>query len=237
MFKKNPILKYESAINYTDNSILPAKKFIPDWYKKIPKNKNENQIVYDNEKGFAPSVKLCLPFLDAFSSGYMIKLPYDLYIKNNNGAPFLVGPSGIPDNQLPGWRESIAHENIVPSGCYPYEYAWNYCIAYSVPTGFSMLATHPFNRWDLPFVTLTGIIDGGLVMQPNGNFPFYIKAGFEGVIPQGTPIIQILPFRQEKWKSEKQVGLVEQGLKHRLASAAKLSGWYKNVFWIRKEYD
>ena len=237
MFKKIPIIKYESSINYAENPLLPAKKFIPDWYKKIPKNKNEDKVVYDLETGFSPTVKLCMPFLDALSSGYMITLAYDVYIKNNEGAPFLVGPQGIPDDQIPRWRKDIAHENVVPHGCYPYEYTWNYCLAYTVPVGYSMLATHPLNRWDLPFVTLSGIVDGGLVMQSNGNFPFYIKRDFEGVIPQGTPIVQIIPFRQEKWKSEKEIGLVDQGANHGLASAAKLTGWYKNTFRVKKEYD
>jgi hypothetical protein len=235
MFKKQPIIKYESAIDYKEHSLLPAKKFVPDWYKKIPKNKNKDGVVFD--EGFRPSVKVCVPFLDAFTSGYMITTPYDVYIKNNNGAPFLVGPEGIPDEEIPRWRKEIAHENLVPSGCYPYEYTWNYCIAYTVPIGYSMLATHPFNRWDLPFVTLTGIVDGGIVMQHNGNFPFYIKEGFEGIIPQGTPIVQLLPFRQEKWKSKKQIGLVKEGQKHAMASAAKIIGWYKNTFWKQKKYD
>jgi hypothetical protein len=235
MFKKKPIIKYEPSINYIEHSLLPAKNFVPDWYKKIPKNKNKDGVFFD--EGFNPSVKVCVPFLDAFTSGYMITTPYDIYIKNNDGAPFLVGPNGIPEELLPRWRREIAHENLVPPGCYPYEYTWNYCIAYTVPVGYSMLATHPFNRWDLPFVTLTGIIDGGLVMTYNGNFPFYIKNGFEGVIPQGTPIIQLMPFRQEKWKSEKQLGLVKEGIRHDLAGAAKITGWYKNTFWTRKKYD
>jgi hypothetical protein len=235
MFKKQPIINYESAIDYMDNSLLPAKKFVPEWYKKIPRSRNKDGVVFD--KVFSPTVKNCVPFLDAFTSGYMITTPYDIYIKNNDGAPFLAGPSAIPEEELPGWRPEIAHENLVPSGCYPYEYVWNYRIAYTVPIGYSMLATHPFNRWDLPFVTLTGIVDGGLVMQHNGNFPFYIKKGFEGIIPQGTPIVQLLPFRQEKWKSEKKIGLVNEGKKHGRAATAKITGWYKSAFWIKKEYN
>jgi hypothetical protein len=235
MFKKQPIINYESAIDYKEHSLLPARNFVPDWYKKIPKSKNKNGVLFDG--GFRPTLKLCVPFLDAFTSGYMITTPYDIYIKNIDGAPFLVGPQAMPEKELPRWRKEIAHENLVPSGCYPYEYTWNYCIAYTVPVGYSMLATHPFNRWDLPFVTLTGIVDGGVVMQHDGNFPFYIKEGFEGIIPQGTPIVQLIPFRQEKWKSEKQIGLVKEGQKHAMASAAKITGWYKNTFWTKKEYN
>ena len=235
MFKKQPIIKYEPSINYIEHSLLPARNFVPEWYKKIPINKTGK--IYDNEKGFTKTVKTCVPFLDAFTSGYMITTTYDLYVKNNNGVPYLVCMDGIPEEQLPTWRKNLSDENIVPTGCYPYEYTWNYCISYTVPAGYSFLATHPFNRHDLPFITLTGIVDGGFVMQHNGSFPFFIKKDFEGIIPQGTPIIQIVPFRQEKWKSEKQIGLVGEGQKHGYASAAKLIGWYKNTFWTKKEYN
>jgi len=235
MFKKQPIIKYESSINYIEHSLLPARNFIPDWYKKIPKNKNKDGVVFD--KGFRPSVKVCVPFLDAFTNGYMITTPYDIYIKNNDGVPYLVGMDGIPEEQLPRWRENLSNENIVPTGCYPYEYTWNYRISYTVPKGYSFLATHPLNRHDLPFISLTGIVDGGLVMQHDGNFPFFIKENFEGIISQGTPIIQIIPFRQEKWQSKKEIGLVAKGQKHGYAAAAKLIGWYKNTFWTKKEYN
>lgn len=233
MFNKKPKLKYESSIDYVDNYIAPAKKFVPDWYKKIPKNKLG--VDYDMERGFTPSVKLCVPFLDAMTIGYMITLPSDIYIKNNDGKPYLVGMNGI--KEIPSWRSELSHEKIVPKGCYPYEYTWNYSLAWTAPKGYSVLATHPFNRHDLPFTTLTGIVDGGLVMQSNGNFPFFIKEGFEGLIPQGTPIIQLLPFRQEKWISEKEEGLVKKGHQHGFASAAVLTGWYKKTFWNKKYYD
>ncbi len=235
MFKKKPIIEYESSVDYTENSILPAKKFIPDWYKKILPFKDNN--IYDLNQGFMGTVKLCVPFLETFSSGYMISLPYDVYVKNNNGAPFVTTAHGLAQSDQPRWRANIAHEKLVPTGCFPYEYTWNYCISYTLPKGYSALITHPLNRHDLPFITLTGIIDGGLVMYSHGNFPFYIKDGFEGIIPKGTPIIQIIPFRQENWKSKKRSGLVEEGNKHNTAAGTVISGWYKKTFWTRKKYD
>ena len=80
-------------------------------------------------------------------------------------------------------------------------------------------------------------IDGGLVMDPYGRIPFYVKDDFEGIIPQGTPIAQIIPFRQEKWLSKIKKGLIEKALVHASASGAKLSGWYKTTFWTKKNYE
>ena len=158
-------------------------------------------------------------------------------IKNNDGAPFLVGPQGIPDEELPRWRKDIAHENVVPSGCYPYEYTWNYCIAYTVPVGYSLLATHPFTRWDLPFVSLTGIVDGGLVMQHNGNFPFYIKEGFEGIIKSGTPMFSIIPIKRAQWTSEVDRSLIEKGKWDQERKKNYFYGYYKKHYRQEKRYE
>jgi hypothetical protein len=235
MFKKKPVIEYESSIDYGEQSLLPAKNFIPEWYKKIPTFKDNN--IYDIDKGFNKTVKLCVPFLETLTTGYIISLPYDVYIKNNNGAPFLALPVGIPEEDTPRWRKNLSHEKIVPNGCFPYEYTWNFCLAFTLPIGYSALLTHPLNRHDLPFFTLSGIIDGGLSVSSHGNFPFYVKEGFEGTISKGTPIAQIIPFRQENWKSKKTPGTVKRGEIHDRTALTVVSGWYKKTFWTRKKYD
>lgn len=235
MFKKKPILKYESALDYTENSILPAKKFIPSWYKKIPNFKDDT--TFEIERGFGATVKLCIPFLDSLTTGYMISLPYDLYVKNDNGAPFLTWPEAVISQTAPKWRQEVAHENLVPPGCYPFEYTWNPCVAFTFPKGYSFLITHPLNRHDLPFTTLSGIVDGNIILSAHGNLPFYIKKDFEGIISKNTPIAQLIPFRQEKWKSEKTEGLVKLGIINQKKTTSVISGWYKKTFWVKKYYD
>jgi hypothetical protein len=231
MFKK-PTLKYESAVSIYPDIITPAKNNIPEWYKKIPRWKNNE--IFNMEQGFNNTVKQCIPFLDSFTSGYMIILPNDLYVKNNNGSPFITWTrSEFP----PKVRHDVANLNIVPAGHHPTEFTWQTGVANTIPLGYSMLLTHPINRHDLPFTTLTGIIDGGLVMNPNGSIPFYIKDGFEGIIPQGTPIAQLIPFRQENWSSKKTKGLVEIAKQHNSKTTSLISGWYKKTFWTRKKYD
>jgi hypothetical protein len=74
-------------------------------------------------------------------------------------------------------------------------------------------------------------------MSSSGAIPFYIRKGFEGLIPQGTPIIQLIPFLQESWKSKKTDGLIEEGANNNKASLLVFSGWYKNKFWNRKDYN
>jgi hypothetical protein len=100
-----------------------------------------------------------------------------------------------------------------------------------------MLFTHPLNRHDLPFTTLSGIVDGGLVMNPRGQIPFFVKEGFEGIIPQGTPIIQLIPYRQENWIHRKTKGMLNKSNEHNLKTSSLIYGWYKKTFWTRKKYD
>jgi len=233
MMRKKPILEYESGVDVYPNIITPAKDHIPQWYKKVTKWKNNE--IFNFETGFDGSLKRCVPFLDTFLTGYMIVLPHDLYVKNNNGEPYLTWREGgvkFP----PTWRKEVSEPNLVPAGHYPIEYEWHTSIANTVPLGYSLLVTHPLNRHDLPFTTLSGIVDGGLVMGPTGNIPFYIKKEFEGIISQGTPIAQLIPFRQENWKSKQTSGLIEKSNKHLTMTQSLISGWYKKTFWQKKEY-
>ena len=232
MFRKKPVLQYESAVEVYPNIITSAKNHVPEWYKKIPKWKNNE--IFEVGKGFNTTLKICMPFLDSLTSGYMIVLPNDLYVKNNNGAPFITWNNiDFPPIQ----RQELSSLDLVPTGHYLIEFAWQTGVATTIPLGYSMLLTHPINRHDLPFTTLTGIVDGGFCMYPNGNVPFYIKEGFEGIIPQGTPIAQLIPFRQENWSSKKTKGLVFLSNQDRLKSFSLIYGWYKKTFWTRKKYD
>jgi hypothetical protein len=164
----------------------------------------------------------------------MIVLTNYIYVKNNNGSPFITwNGAEFP----PKSRDIIADLNLVPTGHYPLEFTWQTGVANTIPLGYSMLITHPINRHDLPFTTLTGIVDGGLVMAPTGSIPFYIKDGFEGLIPQGTPIAQIIPFRQENWSSKITKGLTEIAKEHHKKTNSLIYGWYKKTFWIRKKYN
>ena len=125
----------------------------------------------------------------------------------------------------------------MPAGHHPTEFTWQTGIANTIPLGYSVLITHPLNRNDLPFRTLSGIVDGGLIMNPAGEIPFFVKEGFDGIIPQGTPIMQLIPYRQENWTHKKTKGLLKKSKEHNAKSSSLIHGWYKKTFWTRKNYD
>lgn len=233
MFNKKPILKYESSLEEYPKSIVPAKSKVPDWYKAIDRWMDDKVVNEQNVIG--NSVKQCMPFLDSLTSGYMITLPYDIYVKNHEGMPYLIWKDSNENH--PKWRPTVAHPNLIPTGFAPMEYTWDLCVSFQVPFGYSMLVTHPLNRYDLPFLTLSGIIDGGYSVNPHGNFPFYMKQGFEGMIEQGTPVAQIIPFRQESWTANEIKGLNDKGKLAAKKSDLVFSGWYKKTFWTKKYYS
>jgi hypothetical protein len=234
-FRKTPILQYESRLDTYPNTITPAKNHIPDWYKKIPLWADNEFFKIDRKDTIKRTVKACVPFLEAFTLGYIITLPYDLYIKMQNGHPVIVWPGAVQN--APGVRDSVAHEKLVPFGHHKIEFTWNYCVAYTIPKGYSAIVTHPLNRHDLPFTTVTGVVDGGLVLYAHGKLPFYIKKDFEGLIPQGTPIAQIIPFRQENWFAKLTKGILAKGDLHNEHTGMVFKGWYKNAFWKKKRYE
>ena len=72
----------------------------------------------------------------------------------------------------------------------------------AAPSGYSLFITHPVNRGDLPFVTLTGMVDSDLYKDNFVNFPAkWSDPTFSGVLPKGTPVAQCVPVKRENWNA------------------------------------
>jgi len=60
--------------------------------------------------------------------------------------------------------------------------------------GWSLFATHPVNRSDLPFRLLSGIVDSDRFYDGGINFPaVWTDPAFCGVLRRGTPVAQCFP--------------------------------------------
>jgi hypothetical protein len=109
-----------------------------------------------------------------------------------------------------------------------------------LPEGYSALYTQPFNRFELPFLTTSGIVDNDKVHLP-GTMPFFVLKGVAGILPAGTPYAQIIPFKREHWESEVDVSLAqaEMSAKNRRNSERYRKpdgGIYLNEVWERRKY-
>lgn len=236
MFKKNNILKHNVEKPYYP-TIVPSKKIIPEWYKKT--DRNAFDIKNDNRMPIQRTLKACMPFFEAMSSGYMIPLFTDISIKQTEGGPSIAfNPNGEPPITLRSPKSDYGTGNStlpIPNGYSDLHFAWSTKVVLDIPKGYSFLFTHPLNRFDLPFITLSGIVDGEYAMF-GGNVPVYFNTSFEGIIPAGTPIMQIIPFKTENWKSElNDETLIRSSINYQKSNS--IDSFYKKNFWNKKTYQ
>jgi hypothetical protein len=211
----------------------PAQQYIPEWYAKSERFVG-GEAKIKQEGGANKGLKLCFPYLDALTSGYTVELWTDVQVKQTIDGPqfkWMIDPQPVnsrdaePAKLLP-----------IPLGCGKHQFVWMLPTCFKSPPGYSVLITHPLNRHDLPFVTLSGVIDAdkGIAM---GNYPFFLQKDFEGVIEAGTPIAQIIPFKRESWEAEKDQSLVILGEKiNYLSNRYIKGGFYKKNVWSKKTY-
>lgn len=211
---------------------VPASKFIPEWYQKTQSYINGKKKPYGNGSGGTPAtIKKCIPVFDAITSGYIIVTYSDIYVSQKDGAPFYEWSSNSAIEFHP-----VEQAPLHPDGnglSYPkFVNGW----AIKTPNRYSVLITQPFHR-DAPFKILDGIVDTDKYITPI-HFPFVLKdSKWEGLIPAGTPIAQIIPFKRDSWKMS--IGGDEDRKDHVKTIVLNLSIFfdrYKTFWWSRKEY-
>lgn len=236
MFKKDAVKVIEFA---PDVDLLdlpkPAKAYVPDWYKKLPqwmhgaKGPNMTNMGVDNH-----GPKHCVPFLESLTVGYIVELWQDLEVTQTpNGPSFKwpVSPSVMTEREV-----DARDESPTPAGHHSTHYAWMTPYTFRTPPGYSLLISHPFNRFDLPFTTLAGVVDADKGIG-SGKLPFFLKEGFEGIIPAGTPIYQVLPFKRDDWRAELSKPLKSIADKLKWNTFRVTHGYYRKNVWQKKNFD
>jgi hypothetical protein len=211
----------------------PAKLFIPDWYKDGPKPKDADLKWNGNEpfKG----LKHCVPFLDGMLTGYVATLWVDVFVDIEDGMQ--VFRHRHTEHEPISERLISSTENLpVPAGFHFRRFTWRSPFFVRTPKGYSLLLTHPINRDDLPFRTLSAVIDSDSIMT-TGNVPFFIKQDFTGIIKKGTPLFQIIPFKRDDWESVENKEIIKIGGLNQRRAHSVISGWYKRNQWKVKTYQ
>lgn len=224
-------ITFTSIIDYKDiEQPKPASHFIPDWYKEVESYVG-NKKATNGQGGSNATIKKCMPVFDAITAGYIIALPADVFVTLKNGEQYFEWSDFNliqfhPVEQAPNHPEKKPH---------PYPKFMNPW-AIKTPKGYSTLFVQPFHR-KAPFTILPGIVDTDEYFAPV-NFPMVINdPNFEGLIPKGTPIAQVIPFKRESW-TMKFGGTKEY--EEQKANTRKLQGKffdrYKSMFRQKKEY-
>lgn len=209
----------------------PTKQTIPEWYKRA-----ESTFV-EADGSESAGLKKCMPYVDVMMAGYVLVLPVDIHVKRLDNGELNISYDQTSLGEFIHERPAaLGHTMPRPYGFAPNHLAYRSHWGWKAPKGFSILVTHPFNRVDLPFHTVSALMDSDEFFPP-GNIPFFIREDFEGTIPAGTPIAQLLPVKREDWKMIQN----DQSLTGKAAYQSKLARdpryGYKKVMWHRKEYN
>lgn len=210
---------------------IPAREARPDWVNRMPVFKN-NKMQIDMTGQANLTAKMCAPFMDTFNFGYIQETWCDIYVeKDSNGFPNYYY-SNFPHIVFSRSSENYPQDDLF----YETEFLWKIQWSPRLPSGYSVLYTHPLNRDDLPFRTLSGIIDADRhFFESNGNHPFFIKKDFEGIIPKGTPMFQIIPFKRDDWKAGAEPFDPDLD-KQKNFLRSKFWGIYKTNYWSKKTF-
>lgn len=187
----------------------PADKFVPDWYKTMESYMGGEKSTKGDGNSLG-TIKRCMPVFDAITNGYIITTYTDLRITQkpvydpdtteltDKTVPWYEWPSfdalgfhvieQAPNH--PG-RKDLHKEATYPKFISPW--------SIKTPPGYSVLFVQPFHR-ESPFTILPGVVDTDTYTAPV-NFPFALNDWkFEGMIPAGTPMAQVIPFKRDSWK-------------------------------------
>lgn len=221
----------------------PMTKSIPDWYRKADRyaKDSENNFVIGEDQGKIPTWKACPAMFDIMATGYSLNTPCDIeFFEDKDTGQIKVKVHDAKYVSFVQTRYPMP-QFVHPEGYYQNHFAWMGDWQIALPTGYSAIYTTPFNRHELPFLNTSGIIDLDKVHMP-GSYPFFIRKGFSGIIPAGTPYVQIIPFKREDWISE----IVEEPdtkkIQKEYNDNAVLyripnGGVYKNKIWEPRTYE
>jgi hypothetical protein len=241
----------------------PASKNLPDWYKDI--ETYVGGIKAPNGNGITTAtIKKCMPVFDAIASGYIIKSVSDVFVSqkethyidqdhfDKTGESLPLSEKSVIKNKYPKTVPYFEWANFNAIQFHPIEQAPNHpqrnghILSYpkwinpwgiTTPPGYSCIFVQPWHR-ESKFTIMPGIVDTDLYNAPV-NFPFVLNdVAWKGLIPAGTPIAQVIPFKRDSWNME--YGTQEDFFKQEKITGklrSKFFDSYKTQFRSSKEYN
>jgi hypothetical protein len=171
---------------------------LPDWLRAMPAEAAADAL----GGAVVRTVKQCPPFVDALRTGVLFPLAAALTVRAGELSwdwDLPVHPVARPSRAPIGVHlpEQAAGVPGLPE---PTQLVVKFTNFWTValPEGWSMLFTHPLNRLDLPFRTISGVVDCDSWTDGLVHFSaLWSDPDFEGVLPAGTPVAQGILLRRE----------------------------------------
>jgi hypothetical protein len=174
---------------------VPARDGLPEWLRTMP-----GEALVAELGAEIRTLKHCPPLIDALRAGFLMPLAADVRVAD--GA--FSWEWDLPATALGRTTRSplsFHHaEQALGSPLHDPERVFlkfNNFWTIALEPGWSLLVMHPINRPDLPFQTLTGLVDADRYGDGLIHFPArWLDAGFDGVLARGTPVAQCVPLRR-----------------------------------------
>lgn len=179
----------------------PARKALPDWLRAMPAS------AFSETHGLdVRTVKQCPPFVDAMAHGFIMPLPCDISVREGR----LSWDWDLPPLSIEAHpRSPISFHVPAQAAGTPFHDARQAIVKFNsfwtieLEPGYSLFATHPVNRADLPFRLLSGLVDADRFNEVGILFPaVWTDPAFSGKLSAGTPVAQCFPVRREEMELE-----------------------------------
>lgn len=222
----------------------PASQDLPEWYVKMQayggfgsqrdQEITEKRVIrgVNDPNG---TIKKCVPVLDAITAGYILVTPADIWVEmpeNEHDQIFsargFFKVTGHANGQAKH-HPSVVQNKDIPKISNPW--------MIKTPPGYSVLITAPMHNPNGYFTCLPGVVDTDTYMQEI-NLPFILDdPKFTGLIPAGTPMAQVIPFKRDTW--EMKIGgeaEIKEADKVNSKHLTRIFNSYKVQFWSKKEF-
>jgi hypothetical protein len=230
----NKILFINNFENEKIETPRPAKMFLPEWYKNIDSfysdsNSSGKKPHVDHEN--TSTIKRCVPVLDSITSGYIISTVFDIFTEPISENSRVYHPKFLGYITTHGHDQFKGYPGLELGADAPK--IINYW-GIKTPKGYSCLFVSPMHRPNIIDI-LPGVVDTDKYNNPV-HFPFTISdKNFSGMIPAGTPLVQVIPFKRDSWISDFTNDNVKSKQDKFKINQVFFDG-YRNSFWSKKQY-
>lgn len=172
---------------------VPAREALPSWLRSMPGEAASETLGGEPVR----TLKHCPPLLDAMAAGLLMPLACDLTVRGGEIA-WDWDPPVLPETLMSRAPVGLHVPEQAAGASFgdPDRFVVKFLSFWTLeaPEGWQILFTHPFNRPELPFLTLTGLVDADRFGAGFVHFPaLWRDPGWEGVLPAGTPVAQAIP--------------------------------------------
>lgn len=211
----------------------PAANHPPPWMKDMP---SLNEEIRKFHWRGSNTMKVCSGILDSISMGYIVFSPCDFDIVTTDGKYNV--ETNWPDKFIDIFVPALSEDYIFPEK--HKQIFFKVTLPYRIKTspGTSCLITQIKWRPEINHRVVEGSVDTD-DFYSDLHFVFSMEENSRLHIKKGDPLLQIIPYKREKWEMHVEAKTTE--IENKISAqyynlrSHKLFGYFKE-FWKKKEY-